>query len=102
MTTDLTSFRLPEPVVTRLSALGDAERISAAVNTALASILAAEPDDRVAMMRDALPLMDGPLTETPALALDSATLEAFNAYCAEKGLKRDVIVAGALRRQLAM
>lgn len=102
MTTTGSSIALPQPIVEQLAALGGVEQQGAAITDAMSAALRGSVDDRRALMQSALPLMKGPRMDLVAASVDPDVRTAFQSYCASKGLRADVLLAGALVKQLGI
>lgn len=102
MTTTDSSIALPQPIVERLAALGSVEAQGATITAAMSAALRGSVDDRRALMQSALPLMKGPRMDFVAASVDVDVRTAFQSYCASKGLRADVLLAGALIQQLGI
>ncbi|MGV8082315.1 MAG: hypothetical protein AB2L09_01585 [Coriobacteriia bacterium] len=93
------TVRIPQPVADALRSLSEAEQAEA-FSQAMSAALKMTPAERVELMRDALSVSQGGMTDCPLPDVDLAVLGQFEGYVASKHLWRDVLLTGALMRQL--
>jgi hypothetical protein len=95
--------KIPSRIALKLDEIGAGPTGTAQIlEAAIARVLDASGAEKFAMMKTALPLMEEASSDLTFSAVQSELVQRFRDYCAQKGLRPNVLLVGALLIELDM